>query len=334
MGKSFFSLPDRKAVTGAALAPAACAVWTVCVSSQPAGAATAAGSIIRNEARASYEYQGATTSVVSNAVELRVDELLDVALVSLAASPVPATSVELAVPFRLTNAGNGSEAWDIVADTASGGDFTPLFRAIAIDSNDNGRYDAGSDAVLPAGGRTSLLAAENGFRVFALIDIPTGLEDGMRAEIRLSARSATGSGRPGTAFAGAGDGGSDALVGATGASASGLATIAAVRSSVLLEKTYAITDPFGGQRPIRGARVRYTLVARAVGTSPVANVVLSDAIPEGAQYLPGTLTLDGSALSDGPDADPGQAGARGIVVNLAAPSPGARHTVTFDTLVS
>lgn len=318
----------------AALATIAVTAFADCLVAGSALAATAAGSIIRNEAKASYQYDGATNHISSNVVELRVDELLDVTLSSLSPSPVPALSTQLALPFTLANIGNGSEAWTLAAETAVAGDFTPVFQGFAIDSDGNGEYDPGRDQSLGAGAPTPQLAAESTRRVFAIFEVPGGLDDGLRAEIRVSTQSTTGSGTPGTAFAGQGDGGSDAMVGATGAAASALAVIETVRSSFVVEKSFTITDPYGGQRAMSGAHVRYTLVIKPTGTRTLEGAVLSDAIPQGTRYLPGSLVLDGNALSDSPDGDAGHADAQGIAVTIMPQNTAETHTVTFDVLVS
>ena len=48
-------------------------------------------------------------------------------------------------------------------------------------------------------------------------DIPAGVVDGNRGFSRLTADARTGTGAPGTTFAGQGVGGTDAVVGTTGA---------------------------------------------------------------------------------------------------------------------
>ena len=52
-----------------------------------------------------------------------------------------------------------------------------------------------------------------------LSSIPAGAGDAQRGRIDLVATAATGSGAPGTTFAGQGQGSGDAVVGATGADA-------------------------------------------------------------------------------------------------------------------
>jgi len=55
-----------------------------------------------------------------------------------------------------------------------------------------------------------------------------------------------------------------------------------------------------------GSVVRYTLlVAIEGGDGRIENVVVEDEIPEGTEYLPGSMTLDGNSLTDEEDADAG-----------------------------
>ena len=62
-----------------------------------------------------------------------------------------------------------------------------------------------------------MLAADAFINVFVVNDIPAGVVDGNIGRSRLTAEARTGTGAPGTTFAGAGVGGTDAVVGTTGA---------------------------------------------------------------------------------------------------------------------
>ncbi len=98
-----FPVNYAKAIAAAGMA----AAW-----SAPAMAGGAlAGTVIETTAEASYELGGASFNVTSNTVQLQVDELIDVALAALDATPVKALSAgEGVLTFALTNTGNGPEA--------------------------------------------------------------------------------------------------------------------------------------------------------------------------------------------------------------------------------
>ena len=108
-----------------------------------------AGTLIENTATATYEDGTGSVSVPSNTVTLRVDEVLDVTVTSLNPGPVSASSGSAVLTFEVTNIGNGPEAFRLTANpnTASN-DFVTDIEAIAVDSNDNGTYEPGVDAIL------------------------------------------------------------------------------------------------------------------------------------------------------------------------------------------
>jgi len=62
--------------------------------------------------------------------------------------------------------------------------------------------------------------------------------------------------------------------------------------------------------------------------------VITDVIPAGTTYAPGTLALDGSTLSDAADGDAGRASdADGINVSLGTVAGGTTRNVTFDVVI-
>lgn len=303
-------------------------------SAQAAG--VPAGTLIENIATATYSSGTGTSSIQSNQVTLRVDELLDVAVASLDSAPVATGSASAVLSFAVTNTGNGNEAFKLTANPAvAGNPFIAAVQALAVDSNGNGTYEPGVDALVPAGGSTPVLAADSATRVFVLVALPAGAADSAISQIRLDATAATGSGPAGTTFAGQGDAGVDAVAGATTAQSDALAGIVARLGAVSLAKSAQITDPFGGTRAVPGALVTYSLVTHLAGSGSADGVVVNDGIPAGTAYQPGTLRLDGAPLSDAADADAGRAGSAGIQVNLGTlPGGSADRTISFTVKIN
>jgi hypothetical protein len=60
---------------------------------------------------------------------------------------------------------------------------------------------------------------------------------------------------------------------------------------------------------------------------------VSDSVPTGTSYKTGSLTLDGSALTDAADGDAGSFAGSGIAVNLGTVASGATRTVTFKVKI-
>ena len=303
-----------------------------------AGAAHAsgvrAGSLIENTAQATYSTPDGPQTISSNTVTVKVDELLDVTVTSLDAGPVTTKPGTQVLTFEVTNTGNGPEAFDLAADPAiAANDFGATVTAIATDSNGNGVYDDGIDTVLAAPQATALLAVDEAVTVFVVLTVPSDAADTETSEVELLAQAVTGTGAPGTTFAGAGENGSNAVVGASGADDAANGRLVVAITSVDLEKSAVIADPFGGSSAVPGAIVTYTIEAHVRGSAAVDNLIVTDSFPSGTTYHPGTLSLDSNALTDQPADDAGSASATGITVDLGTVAGGASHTVTFNVKI-
>lgn len=311
----------------------------LCGTPRPAFAApTLAGTTITNTATARYDLpSGGSGTVSSNTVSLRVDELLDVAVASLDSGDVvgSAGATNQVLTFRLTNAGNGSEAFALLAqDNVTGDNFDPSTTSIAIDSNGNGVYDPGTDIVYVAGSNDPVLAPDATVTIFVLSTLPAGAANGDRGRVNLVANAVTGTGTAGTIFSGAGQGGGDAVVGATTARATGQGTYAVRAASVTFVKSAVVVDPFGGTTQIPGSTITYSLLATVTGSGTLNNLVVSDTVPTGTAYLPGTITLGGAALSDIVDGDAGEMISSALAVRLGNAPAGSSYLVKFQVKVN
>ena len=245
-----------------------------------------AGTLIENTASATFTSGSSSGSVQSNTVTLKVDELLDVAVAGLSSGQVAAGSTDTVLAYSVTNTGNGPEAFKITANpTVTGNSFDVAIKSVVVDSNGNGTYDPGVDQVLAAGSATPLIAADSALKIFVVVTLPAGAIDTNTSQVRLTADAATGTGPAGTVFATKGDGGGDAVVGASTASSNALDSLIASTAAVALNKSATIADPFGGTQPVPGAIVTFSIVARVTGTGSVTALHVTDAIP-GGHHLP------------------------------------------------
>lgn len=293
-----------------------------------------AGSLIENTASATYTANSTTQTVDSNTVTLKVDELLDVATASQESGPVAATTTAV-LRFKVTNTGNGGEAFTLTANpTVSGNAFDAVIDGLAIDTNNNGVYDPGVDTDLTNGANSASLDADLPLGVLVRVTIPAGAAPSATSKVELTATAVTGSGAPGTVFAGAGFNSGDAVVGASTALQTAQAILTVNRVTVALTKSATVADPFGGTRPVPNAVITYRIVANVTGTGSVSGLAVTDAIPTGTTYQPGTLTLEGAALTDTTDADAGQASAAGVAVQLGTVAAGAQRTITFKAKIN
>jgi uncharacterized repeat protein (TIGR01451 family) len=116
-------------------------------------------------------------------------------------------------------------------------------------------------------------------------------------------------------------------------------TITVVSSAMVnISKAAVVLDQYGGNQPITGATIHYTLAVTTVGTGTAMNVVITDLLPTNTTYAPGTLKLNSAVLTDAADADAGDVGGTtaGTVTvklgNLTSASP--VQTIAFDVRIN
>ncbi len=328
----------------AQIMPWAIATATISFAALPSiahAAGTAAGTTISNTATATYNDPGGNPqSTPSNQVDVIVDELLDVTVASANPGDVSVApgSTNRVLAFTVTNTGNGSEAFTLTPNGVLGGDqFNPTPTSIYIDSPTSGTvgvYDPGIDTLYTAGVNDPVLAPDGSVKVFVLSTIPGGAADLDRGFVNLTAAAVTGTGTPGTVFAGKGTGGSDAVVGTTGADSVDQAAYVVQNATVTFTKSATILDPFSGAESVPGAVITYTLVANVTGTGTLTNLTIGDAIPANTTYQSGTITLQGSPLTDGVDADAGEIASGAVAVRLGSVAGGSTRTVTFKVKIN
>ena len=306
------------------------------VTSPAFAAGTLAGTDIDNVAEATYDTPSGPVTIQSNMVRIKVDELLDVTVVTTDPGDVttaPGATGNLQT-FRVTNTGNGEEAFRLTGNTGVGGDdFDPTLTQIVLDTNGNGVYDPGVDTVYVAGSNDPVLQPDQSRIVFVITSTPIAVTNGNRGTANLLAVAVTGSGAPGTSFAGAGQGGGNAVVGTTGGDADANSFLAVQAASLALVKSATIVDPFGGNRPVPGAVITYSIVATISGAGALNNLIISDPIPVGVTYQASSITLEAAALTDAVDADAGAYNGTRISVAAGNVPAGQTRTVTFRTVI-
>lgn len=299
-------------------------------------AGTLAGTDISNTAKASYDTLNGTVSFDSNTVVVKVDELLDVVVVSTDPGDVitvPGATNNVQT-FKVTNTGNGSEAFILTPNVSlAGDDFNPSLVSIVLDTDNNGIYDPSIDTVYVAGTNNPVLAPDASIKVFIITNTPASPGNGNRAEVSITAAATTGTGAPGTTFPGAGTGGSNAVAGTTGADSNASGFLAVQAASLTLTKTAAVVDPFGGTTVVPGSVITYTLIANVTGAGNLNNVAITDPIPAGTIYQAGTLTYQAAVQTDAADSDAGNYNGTRISAAAGQVAAGTARTVTFKVKV-
>lgn len=303
---------------------------------------TPVGTVIQNTATVNFDLGGTPITVVSNTTSLTVLERIDVVTTLQSGQVlVTANDVNQALLFRVTNVGNGTEAFSLDIDSViAGSDFDPTPSApdsIYIDTDADGIFNPANDDPYVQGVNDPDLPADSWVGIFLLNDIPGTVVNGDIGQSELTASSTTGTGVPGTVYAGQGDGGVDAIIGTTEGDSAAIGEY--LVSDVLVEvlKSQLVTDQFGGTEAIPGATITYTVTVQVMSTGTATASALGDPIPTNSTYVPGTIMLNGVGLSDAADADEGEldtSGAPTVVVRLGdLTSISGLQTVEFQVTI-
>ncbi len=313
-------------------------ILTGLVGSSVQAAGTAAGTAIVTKAHLAYTSgMGTELALDSEPVQTVVAELLEVSVVWQDAAPIPVApgaSLQL-LTFALTNTGNGAESYVLALNHAlAEDDFDPTAGRVFLDTDGNGRFESASDSEYILGTQTPELPADSRLLAFVLCAIPAGVTDGQTGRTRLEARSATGTGAPGTAFPRLGTADTDAVVGGGGGVGAGVGAYAVWDIAVKAFKTVSVVDPFGGDQAVPGAILTYEITVSIEGSGSVQEAVFSDPIPEYTAYRANTLKLDGRSLTDASDGDVGEVGVSSpdtVLVKLGELTPAsAPVTISFE----
>ena len=280
------------------------------LASGPADSAgTVAGTAIANQAEITYEIGVETRVRASNVALFQVAEVIDVdILLQTPERLVSPGAVSQPLNFTITNTGNGSESFVLASIAAvDGDDFDPELPAqvLLIDADASGDISMADINYVP-GVNDPVLAPGESVDVFFLGNIPAGVTDGLIGFAGIQVQSTTGIGAIGDVVAARGDTGVDAVLGPSGGSAQATGEYLVGEIGLELTKLATVTDPHGGARPIPGAQIAYTIQIAAAGTGRAVAAVLQDAIPDNTEYVPGSLRLNGIALTDTPDVDAGE----------------------------
>ena len=305
-------------------------------------AGTPAGTGISNSATVSYTVNSFNWSRTSLPVIITVDEKINLNLAWQDASNVPTApgATDQVLTFLLTNTGNGSETFDLTANSTLGtADFNPVLQGIYFDTNGNGTYDTGIDIQHTAGTNDPLLLPDESITLFVVNDIPAAPANGDIGDSELTAISQTGSGPAGTFIVNGGDGGAiDALIGTSGGTSTIGGSYLVSTLDVLVNKSALVTDQSGGSDPMTGSTISYTLSVSVTGGGTATGLVITDPIPANTTYRSGTLRLNGNLLSDVSDGDAGDVGITTVdtvTVTLGDVAGGsAVQTITFDVTIN
>ena len=203
-------------------------------------------------------------------------------------------------PHTLQNLGNAADTFDVLPEGPAGWPTTILH-----DVDGDGRVSA-ADTVITEG---IALEMDETFALLVVVDVPDHIGQGLAERLTLEAVSRFDSSV------------TDVLV-------DGIRT-ADPQLQVTVNKTVDLTEAAEGEL------LTYSIAVRVDGSGQRDRILLTDTIPVGATYEPGTLRLDGTPLTDieGDDAGRMDAARRLIEVDLTDIEDGRAVTVLFQVRI-
>lgn len=220
-------------------------------------AATPAGTVIKNQASASYkDSSGVTRVATSNVVETTIQQVAAMQLNQNQNRPA-AAGQQLFFTHSVTNTGNGVDRFTIAALNNAGDDFDLNSIAVYEDNNQDGQPDVFSPVTLSAS-----LAAQESWHFVVAVTAPATAGTGESANLTITATSEFN----------------------TGFSETNTDSVS-VSDQAVLELTKSITatagvSPFGP--------LTVSLNYRNTGAGSATNVTIIDALPAGMDYVPGS----------------------------------------------
>lgn len=290
------------------------------LAAQPAWAlGTPAGTSIANMATLSYMVgPGVPAVVTSNTVTFRVDEIIQAVLTWQDAAPVAVSTPasDSALTFLLTNSGNGSEAFALTRTNGPlplpPGNYTPQngsVGSIYLESGLQAGFQASgpnADTAYVPGTNNPALAPDASLIVYVISNTPS-VAANAQGNVLLNAAALTPGAAgavPGTSLAGLGQGGGFAVVGSSGAQAKATGIMIASGIGLVVAKTVqSVLDPQGTAVVMSGSVLTYRIAATLSGAGTANNLRITDPLPAGTTYVPGSIAVNGLARSDAADAD-------------------------------
>lgn len=299
-------------------------------------AGTAANTTVSNSATVSYSVGAvAQTPITSNASTFVVDRKVNLNVTAGTGTSVTPGSTAQAVIYTVTNTGNDTDNFTLVATNQAGDNFDVTNVKIYRDNGDN-VFNAGTDTLVAG---PIAFTADQSIKFFIVSDIPGSATNAQTSIVNLKATTGF------TATAGADTAGVDTVFADTGndgtENANNTYTVASATLAVV-KSVAVISDPVSGTtnpKAIPGAVMEYTIaVTNSSTTTPAVSVTLSDNIPTNTAYVANSMKLNNAALTDAADADAGSTtGAPVTSVSVAAgtiAANGGVATVKFRVTVN
>lgn len=266
------AVPSHSFLRRTVLASVLLAATVLGFAAPAANAAPPAGTPIGNTATATYlDATNTLRTVPSNLVTTYVQQVASFTLVASQTLPA-APGTQVVFPHTLTNTGNGPDSVSLVPTNLIGDDFDLSGLTMYVDADGNGVADNATPIT-----STGMIPAGAAFRFVVVGNVPGVQVGGQVARIRVTATSTFDNLQ--TAF------NTDQV------NVSGNAVIAMTKS---------INQPSG---PSPSGPWRYTLAYQNNGNSAATDVRVTDVVPAGMAYVPGSARWTNTGATALTDAD-------------------------------
>jgi uncharacterized repeat protein (TIGR01451 family) len=287
---------------------------------QPSWASgTTAGTFISNFAVLKYTIgSGGPSTVTSNTVRLRIDEVIQPVLGWQDATPIAVNtpSSNAVLTFLLINRGNGAEAFGLKRKNGPAplpsGSYTPINGSVGSIYLESGALAGfqvsgpNADLLYVPGFNDPMLEPNASIVVYVISDTPT-VGFNARGDVLLGAAALTSGAAgalPGTSLTGLGQGGGFAVVGSSGAQSAATGGYITGGLALTLNKTVLkVLDPRGTSVVMPGAELTYQILANLSGSGTASGLVITDPLPIMTTYVPNSLLINGSVQTDANDGD-------------------------------
>lgn len=268
--------------------------------------AQSAATTITNTARVTYTHGGDTSELFSNTVSTSLLPLIDVSnqAVDVTQGAIDGGMDGFLYGFDVTNPGNTRDSYDLIAD------FINILAPVAglwRDTDNDGQLSAGDIRI-----SSSVVTLDPGQTVRILVTAAVA------GDMALTATSLS---RDPTA-----------IVRNRSATAHIAPSRVVSRTIPSLEKTQAV-DMRGASRPGPGTLITYSLTARLPAALEASDIRVTDTIPSGTSYVPGSLRLNGLVLSDTAYFDP-STGLIAVALPGGDADADSLHTVRFQVRIN
>lgn len=242
----------------------------LCLSAGAALAATPQGTVITNEASASYSDANANNyTSISNTTSVTVTSVFTVSVTQPPDQSGPSND-NVYYAYTVTNTGNDNNTFTLSAASGAGGNSWTA--TLVFDANGDGVHQAGETTVTNS---TGLLTAGSTYKFFVVVTIPQNTQNGQTDDTVLTVT--------GTADAGAGDDTSDTVT--TTAQAPAMTITKQVRN-VTTGGAFAGT---ANAKP--GETLEYRIQVQNTGAVTGTAVVLTDNDGTYTTYVPNSLWI-------------------------------------------